>query len=105
MTTETPHDKDFIDTGLELLDHYLDVFHDAVLRPIFLIGRTLAYGFILVALITVAVVVALVGLIRILDVYAFAGREYLTYLVLGAVLTLSGVIIWRRRKAPKGMKS
>ena len=67
---------------MDSLDHVLDVVHDRVLRPILLAGRAIAFGFIIVAGLDRAVLVALViGLIRLMNVYLFAGHEWLTYLV------------------------
>ena len=38
----------------------------------------------------VLVVVLVIGLIRLLDVYAFAGHEWLSYVVVGVALTARG---------------
>ena len=73
-----PHDQDFVDKALHQFDHVLDIVHDKVLRPILLAGRAIAFGFIILLAIFVLVVALLIGLIRILDVYCFAGHEYIT---------------------------
>ena len=99
MTTSEPERKpDIVDTTLGVLDNYLDRFHDSVLRPIFLVGRTVAFGFLLLSFGLVAFIALLIGAVRLLNIYAFAGREYLTYLVLGSALVGSGLFVWRRRK-------
>ncbi|MBU6234119.1 MAG: hypothetical protein KJS64_07730 [Acidobacteria bacterium] len=97
-TSEEPREPDVVDTVLGTLDHYLDRFHDTVLRPIFLVGRSVAFGFLVVAFGLVAVTALLIGLVRILNVYAFAGKEYITYFVLGALFVITGLIVWRQRK-------
>lgn len=99
MTTPEPaREPDFVDKSLGLLDTYLDRFHDTVLRPIFLIGRSVAFGFLVVSFGLVALIAFLIGSVRLLNIYAFAGREYLTYLLLGSLFIAGGLVIWRRRK-------
>jgi hypothetical protein len=93
-----PHDQDFVDKALHQFDHILDIVHDKVLRPILLAGRALAFGFIILLAIFVLVVALLIGLIRLLDVYAFAGHEYITYASVGFVAIVAGMIIWRKRR-------
>lgn len=66
-----------------------------------MVARALAYGFIIVLVALVFVVVLVIGFIRLLDIYAFAGREWLSYVVVGAASTIAGLIIWRRRRPLK----
>ncbi len=95
----TPEPRpDLIDRLFELLDHGLDVVHDRVLRPILLIGRTVAYLFVLILVALVLVVATLIGGVRLLDIYVFAGRVWLTDAVIGALSLAAGLIIWRRRR-------
>ncbi|CAB4865093.1 unannotated protein [freshwater metagenome] len=96
---------DSIDKAFGLLDHALDVFHDKVLRPIFLAARTIAFGFVLVSFGVAVFVALLVGVVRLLNIYCFAGKEWLSYLALGSVLLGSGLIVWRSRKPVPQRKS
>lgn len=96
-----PRDPDLVDRLLAAFDHLLDVVHDRVLRPIIMVARVLAYGFIIVVVALVFVIVLVIGFIRLLDIYAFAGREWLSYVVVGAASTIAGLIIWRRRRPLK----
>ncbi len=99
MTTEpTPTPPDQVGRLLGSLDHLLDQFHDRVLRPIFIAGRTIAFGFILLLAAIVVVVTLLVALVRLFDVYVFPGRVWATYLLLGTLLTIGGMVIWRQRR-------
>lgn len=93
-----PHDQDFVDKALHQFDHVLDIVHDRVLRPILLAGRAIAFGFIILLAIFVLVVALLIGLIRFLDVYCFAGHEYITYGSVGFISVVAGMIIWRKRR-------
>jgi hypothetical protein len=91
-------DGDFVDKALFQFDHVLDVVHDKVLRPILLAGRALAFGLIIFFAALVLIGALLIGLIRLIDVYCFAGREYLTYVSVGAISLLAGMIVWRKRR-------
>ena len=89
---------DLVDRALGALDHGLDVVHDKVLRPIILAGRAVAYGLVVALAAVVLVVVLVIGVMRLLDVYAFAGRDWLSYAVVGALSLATGLVIWRRRR-------
>jgi len=78
-----PSDGDFVDKALFQFDHVLDVVHDRVLRPILLAGRALAYGLIILFAALFLIGALLIGLIRFIDIYCFAGREYLSYVSVG----------------------
>ncbi len=92
------HEPDFIDKGLEYLDHVLDVVHDKVLRPMLLAGRFIAYGFIILLTSLVLAIALLIGVLRLLNVYVFVGHVWISYLTLGAVFVALGLTIWRRRR-------
>ena len=91
-------EPDYVDRALNFLDHLLDVFHDKVLRPILLAGRIIAYGFIILCASLILTIALTVGLLRILNVYAFAGHEWISYAILGVISLTSGLIIWRKRR-------
>ena len=93
-----PSDGDFVDKALFQFDHVLDVVHDRVLRPILLAGRALAYGLIILFAALFLIGALLIGLIRFIDIYCFAGREYLSYVSVGAISLVAGLIIWHKRR-------
>ncbi len=91
-------EPDYVDKALRSFDHVLDVVHDRVLRPLLIAGRTIAFGFVLILMALVVVTALVIGLIRLFNVYLFAGREWLTYGVVGILSLVTGLIIWRRRR-------
>ena len=93
-----PNDGDFVDKALFQFDHALDMVHDKVLRPILLAGRALAFGLIIFFAGLFLIGALLIGLIRLIDVYCFAGHEYLSYVSVGAISLVAGLIIWRKRR-------
>ena len=90
-----------VDKTLTGLDHLLDVVHDKVLRPIMLAGRALAFSAILVLMSIVLVAMLVIGIVRFLDVYAFASHQWITYLLIGSISLVIGLVIWRRRHPGK----
>ena len=95
---QRPTDGDFVDKALFQFDRVLDIVHDRVLRPILLAGRAIAYGMIILLVTFVLVGALLIGLVRFIDIYFFAGREYLSYVSVGAISLVAGLIIWRKRR-------
>jgi hypothetical protein len=91
-------EPDVVDRLLGAVDHALDVVHDRVLRPILLAGRFVAYGFILLLVSLVLISVVIIGAVRLLNVYLFAGHEWLSYLIIGGLSLVVGLVIWRRRR-------
>lgn len=94
-------EPDFVDKALHSFDHVLDVVHDRVLRPLLLAGRAIAFGFVLVLVALLVVSALVIGLVRLLNIYLFAGHEWLTYAVVGVISLVVGLFIWRRRNPVK----
>ncbi len=89
---------DFVDRTLQSFDHVLDVIHDKVLRPLLIAGRAVAFGFIVLLAALVLICVLVIGVMRLLNVYLFAGHEWLSYAIMGALFLTAGLLIWRRRR-------
>ncbi|MDE3008058.1 MAG: hypothetical protein KGJ10_02335 [Acidobacteriota bacterium] len=101
MSQSDVPEPDVVDRLLGAVDHALDVVHDRVLRPVLLAGRFIAYGFILLLVSLVLISVVIIGAVRLLNVYLFAGHEWLSYLIIGALSLVAGLVIWRRRRPVK----
>ncbi len=95
---ERDRGTDFVDKTLHSFDHVLDLIHDRVLRPVLLAGRAIAFSFIIVVMSIIVVSALLIGLVRLCNVYFFAGHEWITYAIVGALALVTGLIIWRRRR-------
>lgn len=90
-------DPDVVDRALRSFDHVLDTVHDRVLRPVLVAGRTIAFGFILLLMAILVIISLVIGIIRLMNIYLFAGHEWLSYVVVGITSLIGGLIIWRRR--------
>ena len=86
----------------DLVDLVVDTIRDRVVRPIILVGRTIVFGLLIAALVTVLAVVVAVAVLRLLDVYAFANHVWASYTVLGTLFTLVGLWAWAKRTPSKG---
>ena len=93
-----PQDHDLVDKALHYLDDALDTVHDKVLRPILLAGRFIAYGFILLLVSILVISAIVIGTIRFCNIYFFAGHDWISYLVVGSISLVGGLLIWRRRR-------
>ena len=84
----------------DLVQLVVDTIHDKAVRPAVLATRALVFGLLVAALGIVVVVVGSIAILRIFDVYVFGRQVWLSYIVLGGVLTLAGLATWTRRTAP-----
>ena len=84
----------------DLVQLVVDTIHDKAVRPALLATKALVFGLLVATLGTVLVVVGSIAVLRIFDVYVFGRQVWLSYIVLGGVLTLAGLATWTRRTAP-----
>lgn len=99
--TNDEREPDVVDRLLGTVDHLLDVVHDRVLRPILIGARALAFGLIIALCALVVVAALVIALVRLLNVYAFASHQWITYGAIGALFVAVGLVLWRRRRPIK----
>jgi hypothetical protein len=92
-------DRDLAGRAMAAIDQLVDTVHDRFIRPVLLIGRTIAFSFIIVFAAIVIAVGLGVALMRLLDVYLFSGHEWASWALLGLVSLAAGLVIWRKRRA------
>jgi vacuolar-type H+-ATPase subunit I/STV1 len=84
---------------LDRLDHYIDVVRSNTTDRLVKIARLVVFGVIAVILGSMAGIVALIAMIRILDV--ILPREvWLPYVVLGAIFLAAGLFLWSKKTVP-----
>jgi hypothetical protein len=77
----------------------VDAVRSKTAGPAIRISRAIVYGLVALTLLLVALPLLLVGLTRLLD-YLIPGDIWRVYLIVGATLTVTGLLLWSRR--PRG---
>ena len=74
--------------------------------PVMTVLRVLVYGLVVAVALVVAIVLGIIGLVRMWDAYVPLSPEgrrvWLGYVVLGALLSAVGVVLLARRRTDKG---
>ncbi len=83
--------------GADLVDRLVALLRDKAVNPLTLATRAVVFGIIIFAASVVVVTLVSISLIRLLTVYAFNGRVWLSDLVVGAVFVIAGIVAWSRR--------
>lgn len=100
-TTATPPGtgllSDLPNRGADLVDQLVGLLRDRTVRPLTLATRAVVYGIIILAASLVTLVLLSITLIRLLTVYAFDGRVWISDVVVGGLFVLVGLVAWSRR--------
>jgi hypothetical protein len=88
---------DWTDQIVDRLVEIIERVRAATTGPLLKIVRAVVYGIIVVGLGIMVVTLLIITLIRLLD--QLPGGVWLPYLILGALFTLIGLILWTRRSA------
>src|SRR2546421_9834710 len=87
----------------ETVETVVIAVRDKSVRPLTLVARALVYGLVAGAVALIVLWLSSVGVLRLLDIYAFPGRVWASYTLLGGIFTLSGLFLWTlRRSRSKG---
>jgi hypothetical protein len=81
----------------DAVDQVVSLVHDRFIRPVMLGARALVFGLLILALAVVLGVTLSVSLLRFLDVYLFPGQVWASYLLLGGLFTIVGIVLWAQR--------
>jgi hypothetical protein len=91
--------KDWTADLLDRLDHYIELVRSNTTDRLVRIARLLVYGLVAAILGSMAGIVAVIFLIRLLDVVLPSG-VWLPYTLLGAIFMAAGLFLWSKRSAP-----
>lgn len=91
--------EDLSKKAMGAIDQLVDTVHDKIIRPVLLVGRTIAFSFIIVFAVIVVAVAFGVAVMRFMDVYFFEARPWLSWAVIGIASLIGGLVIWRKRTA------
>ena len=82
---------------LDTVDTVVATVNDKVVRPAIVAARGVVFGVIVGVVATAILVLLSVGFIRLVTVYAFGGRVWIAYLVLGAIFCAAGAFAYSKR--------
>ena len=83
--------------GTDLVDTLIELVRDKAVRPLTLATRAIVFGIIVFAASVITIVLVSIALIRLLTVYAFDGRVWLSDLVVVLVFVVAGMVAWSQR--------
>ncbi len=89
---------DWPQRATETLVGRLDEVRVKTSGPAISVARMVVYGITAIPLVVMAIVLLVIGLVRVLDIAL--DRVWLAYLILGGVFTLGGLVLWMKR--PRG---
>jgi uncharacterized membrane protein len=84
---------------LDRLDHYIELVRSNTTDRLVRVARAVVYGLIALILGSMAGVLAVIFLIRLLDV-VLPREVWLPYVLLGAIFLVVGLFLWSRKTAP-----
>jgi len=90
---------DWPEKAVGAVDLVVDTLHDKALRPVMLAARAVVFGLLIATLSLVVLILLAVGLVRLLNVYAFNNHVWISYAIIGAVFSVGGLLIWTKRTA------
>jgi hypothetical protein len=83
--------------GADAVDALVDLIRVKAVRPLTLTTRAIVFGIIVATAAVVTVTLVSITLIRLLTVYAFPERVWISDLLVGAVFVIIGLVAWSKR--------
>ena len=96
----TPDDLNERDWPAQIADtavRVIEQVRDKTTRPAITFARGLVFGLVALIVGTIALLLLLIGSIRLVNGY-LPGKVWTTYLLIGAIFTLGGMLLFSRRK-------
>lgn len=81
------------------IESTVDFVRHRAVRPATTVARAAVYGILAMVLTAAVVVLLTIGIVRLLDDYAFPGRIWATYALVGGIFVLAGALLWARRSS------
>jgi hypothetical protein len=83
--------------GADLVDSFVALVRDRAVRPFMLVAKAIVFGIIVFAASIVLLTLLSIILVRVLTVYAFDGRVWISDLVVGGLFVVVGLVAWSQR--------
>jgi hypothetical protein len=85
----------------DTIERVVGSVRDATTGRALTVARAIVYGTFAAIVATAVLVTSIVFLVRIIDNY-LPGDVWATYLLLGGIFTVAGIVLWSLRKTPAG---
>lgn len=90
--------RDFAAEAAARVEGLVEVLRDHSVRPVSRIVQFAIFGFLATFLLLTMLVLVSVALVRVLDVYVFAGRVWASDALVGGIFALAGMFLIARRQ-------
>ena len=91
-------EPDLADQAADAVINLVDTVRSKTTGPVLTVARAVVYGLIGLFAGLVAAVLLAIALVRLIDVY-LPGEVWSAHLLVGAVFTLAGFLVWTKRNA------
>ncbi len=81
------------------LEMLIGLVRSKAIRPLQLVARAIVFGIIVAAMGAVLLVVVAIGTVRVLNIYAFPGREWASLALVGGIFFVAGLFLWTLRRS------
>lgn len=88
--------EDWASTVTAKVEEIVSVVRDRTVRPVQQVVRVAIFALVATTAVAVVAVMTAIGLVRILDNLAFRGHVWASYLVIGGIFVLAGLLISSR---------
>ena len=92
------HHNDWAHHVTTNLESLVNKAYNFTVRPAYFIGRLVTFGIIITVLVSIASITLYIGIIRLLNIYAFNGRIWISDLLVGLFMIIIGFFLWSKRK-------
>lgn len=89
---------DWADEVMGRIDGVVDTIHDKAITPIMTVVRAMVFGIVIALMVTAAVILLSMALVRILNNYVTGHTIWITYAILCVVFFVIGLVLWSQRK-------
>ena len=89
--------SDWTVQAADAIEHAVESVRSKTTDPLVGVARWVVYGTLAAIMGLVASVVAVIGLVRVLDI-VLPGEVWVVDVVLGGIFTLVGLVLWSRRR-------
>jgi hypothetical protein len=81
------------------LEMLIGLTRSKVIRPLQLVARAVVFGVIVATMGAVLLVLVAIGTVRVLNVYAFPGKEWASLALVGGIFFFAGLFLWTLRRS------